>query len=356
MKKGARLAEPGEFTRRAFINGRIDLAQAEAVIDVIRSKSDSSLKIALNQLEGGLSQKIGEVRNNLLTIEANLETAVDFSDEDVETLNKEELNQLLRESQQELGELLDSFEVGKTLKEGLRTVIIGRPNVGKSSTLNALLREKRAIVTPIPGTTRDIIEEIINIGGIPLKIRDTAGLREPQDEIEEIGVQLTEKSINEADLVLFVVDSSEPLTEEDKEIIDIVSNNRTIIVYNKIDLPGKADLAYISQHLPQADVVQISATEGLGIDELQQLIKDLVFAGKAFSLDSTIISNIRHKEAILRATNAVKEADSCLNQGLPEEIVASVLRDSIDVLGQIIGRDFSEDLLDTIFSQFCLGK
>ncbi len=356
IMNGARLAEPGEFTQRAFLNGRIDLAQAEAVIDVIRSKSDSSLKIAINQLEGGLSSSIDKIRNDLLIVEANIEATVDFSDEDIETLNRDRLTFQLNEASKKLLALLESFKVGKIIREGLRTAIIGRPNVGKSSILNALLKEKRAIVTSIPGTTRDIIEEILNIGGIPLKIRDTAGLRKPKDEIEKIGIELTEKSLHEADLVLLVIDSSESLNKEDRDIIRKLTGEKTIVVYNKIDLPKKADLDYINNNLSHKEIVQISATERIGIDKLEEAIKDLVFSGQTFSLDETIITNVRHKEAISQALKLINESTECLGEKMPEEIIAGILREAIEILGRIIGKSFNQDLLDTIFSQFCLGK
>lgn len=356
LDAGARLAEPGEFTKRAFLNGRLDLAQAEAVIDVIKSRTEASLQVASRQLAGGLSEKVGKLREELINILAQLEAAVDFSDEDVEPLSMEGLGSKAQKVLCEIDNLLKSAEAGKVYREGLRTVIVGRPNVGKSSLLNALLRERRAIVTSVPGTTRDVIEEIVSVKGIPLKLRDTAGIRPPSDEVEELGVQLSWDSLKEADLVLYVIDASEELTAEDFELMGKIRDKKTVVVINKTDLPERADEAVIQGKLRFERLVKVSATKRVGVEDLEEAIVDLVFSGKAISLDQTVVTNVRHQEALRKARNNLEEAAKALQQALPEEMVAIVLKDCLNNLGEIVGETVSEDILEKIFSQFCIGK
>lgn len=356
LESGCRLAEPGEFTKRAFLNGRIDLAQAEAVIDVIRSRTAVSLQIAMRQLEGRLSQKVTELREALLNVQAHLEAAIDFPEEDLSPFSGQHLQQEIERILRETDRLLDNAEGGQVYREGIKVAIVGRPNVGKSSLLNALARESKAIVTSIPGTTRDIIEEVVSIRGIPLRLRDTAGLGEPGDEIEQIGMELSRKSIQAADLVLYVADGSEPLAAEDLSIISEIKHKKTLAVVNKIDLPERIEEKRLRQVLEPEKLVRISALNGDGLDDLEQAVVDLVFAGKVFSLDDTLVSNVRHQHALNKTVENLKEATGAIANNFPEEITATAVKDALDSLGEIVGETVTEDLLDKIFSEFCIGK
>lgn len=356
LESGCRMAEPGEFTKRAFLNGRIDLAQAEAVIDIIRSRTAASLQVAICQLEGRLSQKVKALREALLNVQAHLEAAIDFPEEDLSPFSGQRLRQETERIFSEMMRLMENAESGQVYREGIKAAIVGKPNVGKSSLLNALARENKAIVTSIPGTTRDIIEEVVSIRGIPLHLRDTAGLREPGDEIEQIGVELSRKSIREADLVLYVADGSEPLTSEDFSIISETKHKKTLVVVNKIDLPERIEEEMLRQALEPERLVKISALSGDGLEDLEQAVVDLVFAGKVFSLDDTLVSSVRHQHALKKAAEGLKEAVTATENNFPEEITATVVRDAIDALGEIVGETATEDLLDKIFSEFCIGK
>lgn len=356
LRVGARLAEPGEFTKRAFLNGRIDLVQAEAVIDLIKARTEASLQIAMQQLEGGLSQNIKRIRDELLGIMVQLEAAVDFSDEDLDILPFAELRGKTEEALRGIEGLLEGAADGKIIREGLRTVIAGRPNVGKSSLLNVLLKEERAIVTPVPGTTRDVIEEAVNIRGVALRLRDTAGIRHPGDEVEQLGVELSRKSLRQADLVLYVVDGSEPLTPEDFMIMDEIKNKKTVVIINKIDLPLQVDEKEVGSKIKCERLVRISALHGEGIESLKEAILDLVFSGRAVCLDEAIVSKTRHIDALRKAKNNLIEAVSLLKEGQHEEVVATVLKDALGFLGEIIGETTSEDVLVKIFEEFCIGK
>lgn len=358
LRAGARLAEPGEFTRRAFLNGRIDLSQAEAVLDIIKSKTSASLKVALNQLEGNLSSEIGSLRGELRTILANLEAAVDFSDEDIEPFSKREVGEKIEKVCEKCEKLFESTRDGRIYREGIKTVIVGKPNVGKSSLLNALVREERAIVTPIPGTTRDVVEEGLSIRGIPLVLRDTAGIRRPKGTIETIGVELSRKSLSQADLALFVIDGSIPLGREDAAILKEVEGKWTIIVINKIDLPQKiakdAMLRFLgsgNQHL-----VRVSALTTEGIEKLKGTIVDLVFGGRVVSEEGVFVTNTRHRDALGRTIKTLNRAGKACRKDLSEEFVAVDVREALDSLGEIVGETVTEDILDQIFNQFCIGK
>ncbi|MGL5085658.1 MAG: tRNA uridine-5-carboxymethylaminomethyl(34) synthesis GTPase MnmE [Clostridium sp.] len=354
IKAGARLAEPGEFTKRAFLNGRIDLSQAEAVIDIIRAKTDLAMKSALLQSTGSLSQEISKLNGFLLNVLALIEYAVDFTedDEEVDETIPVRVAEGLENAINNMNLLLKTAEEGKIIREGLSLAIVGKPNVGKSSLLNALLREKRAIVTEIAGTTRDVIEEYINLDGIPIKIIDTAGIRETEDVVEKIGVQRSLEKIEEADLVLLVLDSSRSLDEEDKEIIEVVKNKKTVVLLNKIDLEGRIDNSELGLF---ENIINISAREEMGIVDLKNTIKNMFFSGKIDG-ESLIISNTRHKQALIRAEENVKEALQRVRNEEYLDLVSIFVTSGLKALGEITGSELEEDLINKIFSEFCCGK
>lgn len=354
IKAGARLAEPGEFTKRAFLNGRIDLSQAEAVIDIIRAKTELSMKSAVIQSQGRLSQETSDLRNELLGIIAHIEATVDYPEEDLEEITSEKVTMQLMNVMIKIEDLLKNAEEGKIIREGLNTVIVGKPNVGKSSLLNALLRENRAIVTDIPGTTRDVIEEYISIDGIPVKIVDTAGIRETNDFVEKIGVQKSKEKINEADLIILMLDLSQELDNEDKEIIEYIKDKKYILLLNKKDLNRKLDIESIS-YLNEDFVIETSATFGEGIDKLKKGIKDLFFNGKIESKDM-IITNSRHKEALIRANESCINGLQALKNTSAIDLASIDIRNAWYCLGEITGDTLDENIIDKIFSQFCLGK
>lgn len=355
LAEGARIAEPGEFTKRAFLNGRLDLAQAEAVIDLVRAHTDIGADLALKQLGGKLSARVQGLRHDLLGILAQVEASIDFPEE-VGEFPAVEADGKLRQIEHRLKELRNQAEQGKLYRQGLKTVIIGRPNVGKSSLLNALLREERAIVTAIPGTTRDILEEVINIRGIPLKLLDTAGLRATADEVEAIGVQRTRQSMAGAELILWVLDGSEPLRSEDREIAELVAGRTTVVVVNKSDQPLQVDLEQVTAWSGAVPLVVLSAREHAGVEALEEAIFELVMGGQAISSDQTVISKARHQEAVARALRHVQEALATLESGMPVDCLAIDMRAAWELLGEITGETVGSDLLDEIFSNFCIGK
>ena len=356
LTKDVRLAEAGEFTKRAFLNGRIDLSQAEAVIDVIKSKTDKAQEVAQSQLEGSLAKKIRELRSKVTEVLAQLEESIDFSDEDVEDVTYKEIEEKSLELRDEIKKLYDSAESGKILRDGLKTVIIGKPNVGKSSLLNSILGENRAIVTEIPGTTRDVIEEFVNIKGIPLKIVDTAGIRETEDIVEKIGVQKSKESIESADLVIIVLDSSKQLTDEDLEILQSAQSKKTIVLLNKIDLEQVIDESEIEKFVGKENIIKISALKNEGIEQIHDKIESMVFTGDVKSSSSLVITNSRHKDALYKAYNSINDAIDGIMQRLPYDFIEVDFKNIWDYLGYINGDTVQEDLLDTIFSNFCIGK
>ena len=356
LTKDVRLAEAGEFTKRAFLNGRIDLSQAEAVIDVIKSKTDKAQEVAQNQLEGSLANKIKSLRFKVTEVLAQLEVSIDFSDEDVEDVTYKEIEDKSLALRDEIKKLYDSAESGKILRDGLKTVIIGKPNVGKSSLLNSILGENRAIVTEIAGTTRDVIEEFVNIKGIPLKIVDTAGIRETEDIVEKIGVQKSKESIDSADLVIIVLDSSKPLTDEDLEILENARSKKTIVLLNKIDLEQAIDQTVIEEIVGKENIIKISALKNEGIEKIHDKIEAMVFAGDVKSSSSVVITNSRHKDALFKAYNSINDAIAGIDQRLPYDFIEVDFKNIWDYLGYINGDTVQEDLLDTIFSNFCIGK
>ena len=357
LRLGARLAEPGEFSKRAFINGRLDLSQAESIIDLIRAKTTDGAKIALNQLQGRLSEQVQLLQNDILGLLAKIEAIIDFPEDDLPEQTLDEMSLECQRLIDVINKLLEQADSGKIYREGLKTVIVGKPNVGKSSLLNALLREQRAIVTDIPGTTRDIIEEVINIKGVPLKIIDTAGLRETQDLVEKLGVEKSRQLLNQADLVLLVLDASTGLAQEDLNVIKLIENKRVLVLINKIDIAvNKINLAELKQYFTASTILEISAQQEIGLAELEQTVLDLVLAGKLTASENILVSNSRHRFALEQAKNHLSEAQRGMTAYIPADLVAIDLKSSWEFLGDITGNNVSEDLIDRIFADFCIGK
>ena len=356
LSKDVRLADQGEFTKRAFLNGRIDLAQAEAIIDVINAKTDMAHTVAQSQLEGSLSKKIKDLRFNVTEILAQITVSLDFPDEDVEHITYNTLKEKTIALQKEINKLYDTSESGKILRDGLKTVIVGKPNVGKSSLLNAILGENRAIVTDIPGTTRDVIEEFVNIKGIPLKIVDTAGIRETEDVVERIGVEKSREFFSAADLSIVVLDSSRSLDPEDMEILESVQPNKTIVLLNKTDLDRVIDLDKIKECIAEENVIEISALQHEGIEKIHDKIEEMVFAGTVRNSSDLVVTNSRHKDALYKAKQSIEDALNAIESYMPLDFVEVDFKNIWDYLGYINGDTVTEDLLDTIFSNFCIGK
>ena len=356
FKAGATPAEPGEFTKRAFLNGRIDLSQAEAIIDVIKSKTDMAHEVAQSQLEGSLAKKIKDLRMNVTEVLAHLEVSIDFAEEDVEEITYQTLEEKALELRNEIKKLYDTAESGKILRDGLKTVIVGKPNVGKSSLLNSILGENRAIVTDIAGTTRDVIEEFVNIKGIPLKIVDTAGIRETEDVVEKIGVEKSRESFSTADLVIMVLDASRKLSEEDMEILESLKNKKTIVLLNKMDLEPQIELEKVEEFVNSEDIIKISALKHQGIEELQDKIEAMVYHGSVKNSSNLMITNSRHKDALFKAYESINDAISAIEQRMPYDFIEVDFKNIWDYLGYINGDTVREDLLDTIFANFCIGK
>lgn len=356
LKNGAILAEPGEFTKRAFLNGRIDLSQAESIMDLINSKTEKESKASINQLQGDLSNKINEIRHDLLDIMADIEAQIDYPEYDLEEVTNSRTLEVLEKTKNKLEALKDSFRSGKILKEGIKTAIIGRPNAGKSSLLNQILREERAIVSEIEGTTRDTIEEFITIKGIPLKIIDTAGIRQTVDKIEEIGVKKALEIAKEAELVLVILDNTKELTKEDKEILKIAENKNSIILLNKVDL--KENNLEENEEVKKINkkIIKISAKNGNGIEELYNEIEKMFQIENLETDGEIIITNIRHKNQIENGLKNINEAIKAVNNNLPIDIISISIKQTLEDLGKITGANVSEDIINEIFSKFCLGK
>ncbi len=355
LKNGADLAEPGEFTKRAFLNGRIDLSQAESVIDIINAKSDREAKEGIKQLEGYLATSIRQIKNEILDVMTNIEVSIDYPEYDTPEVLEDDLKKKMEEVLDKLHKLEASFDNGKLIKEGIKTAIIGKPNAGKSSLLNAILKEYRAIVTEYEGTTRDTIEEFVNINGIPLKLIDTAGIRETENEVEKIEIEKSIKYAKEADLVILIIDGSKDLSKEDIEILNIVNPKKTIIILNKIDLEQKID-----ENTPEIvkfnNIIKISALKKEGIDKLYEKINDL-FNFNQINVDNDIvITNERHKIQIQKAIQNLNKAIKSLSINMPIDIVAIGLKDVLSDLGEITGEEASEEIINEIFARFCLGK
>jgi len=356
IKQGARLAEPGEFTKRAFLNGRLDLSEAEAVLDLIRAKTDESRRIALEQLKGRLSEKIVNLRERLIYLCVFIEAYIDFPEEEIEFSSKKEMTESIKAILRELDSLLKTYDEGRFFREGLGAAIVGRPNVGKSALLNALLRKDRAIVTDIPGTTRDIIEEYLNINGLPLRIIDTAGIRESHDMVEIEGVKRSLKAIDEADLVIAIIDGSEPLKKEDFNVIEKVKDKNTIIAINKSDLPEAEDNLISRLKSYTKRIIRISATRGDGLDELKDIMFNSCLKNWKEQREGIIVTNLRHKIVIQSAYDSLENALKTIETDQPVEITALELRDALTRLGEIVGAVTTDDILNRIFSVFCVGK
>jgi tRNA modification GTPase len=354
LKEGARLAEPGEFTKRAFLNGRISLTQAEAVMDLISARTEESMKIAVDQLRGGLSEKLGALRNSLIEICAYAEAYIDFPEEDIETGTLDEMVMRLGKIRDESERLSRTFEEARFFREGLSVAIVGRPNVGKSSLLNALLRRERAIVTPIPGTTRDTIEEYLNIQGLPVRIVDTAGIRSPSEAVEREGIRRSIEALEQADFVIAMLDGSEALKEGDREILERIREKNAVIAINKCDLPG---MIQFEEGMPAGKThISISARNGDGLEELKSLIFQSTLKDWKEDREGIIVTNIRHKLALDRASASLARAIDSLRSNQPIEIIALELRDALGSIGEITGAVTTEDILNRIFSDFCIGK
>jgi len=356
LKMGARIADPGEFTKRAFLNGRIDLAQAEAVADIIRARTDLSLKVAVGQLEGRLSKKISQVRADLISLLASVEASIDFPDEDLDFITTEEIVYQIKNVYNKLDSILATAENGRIITEGIKGVIIGRPNVGKSSLFNALLKEDRAIVTSIPGTTRDPIEEFVNLNGVPLKLTDTAGIHETDDVIEVESIDRTKAHLDQADLILMVLDGSDVLTDDDRHLISIVADKRTIVVVNKADLPKMLDRDELDSLAPDMLITCVSAVDESGLHDLKSAISEMVFHRDSLSADPVFVTKAWQKNAIRKAMESLQFAQETIKASMPIELIAVDLRGALNNLGEITGENASQEILDQIFSRFCIGK
>ena len=350
LRQGARLASPGEMTMRAFLLGRLDLAQAEAVLDVVRAKTEAGLRVAVEQLDGHLSQEIREVRAQLVDTLAYLEVTIDFTEDEIP---ERDITAPLQEAAEAIKELLQGADRGMIYRQGIRAAIVGRPNVGKSSLLNRLLRTARAIVTPIPGTTRDTLEETINLQGIPLTLVDTAGIADSEDLVEKLGIERSREALSRADLALMTVDVSEPLQEADVEIAELIGDKPAILVVNKIDLSQQAVLDSL---LPNVRRVRVSALTGEGLEELEEAMVEAVFSGKVVASDAPLVTNPRHKQALHEALEHVEAAVDASTSDTPTDLIAIDVTAAVNALGEITGETATEDLLQIIFSEFCVGK
>lgn len=358
LSYGARMAEPGEFTKRAFLNGRIDLSQSEAVMDLIRAKTDKSMKVALNQLDGDLSRLIRHLRQDILDVLAQVEVNIDYPEYDaVEEMTTKMLKEKALDIQQRIQALLKTAKQGKVLREGLATAIIGRPNVGKSSLLNTLLHEDKAIVTDVAGTTRDVIEEYVNVDGVPLKLIDTAGIRDTNDTVEKIGVERSKRALDAADLILLLIDSSAPLTAEDCELLTATHGKQRIVILNKTDLPRRVDLDELKKLTDGDALIETSIVKHEGMDQLGQQISKMFFnEGIESSQNNVMVTNARHIGLLHQANAALSDVLKGINAGMPVDLVQIDMTRCWDLLGEITGDSYQDELLDQLFSQFCLGK
>lgn len=357
LVNGARLAEPGEFTKRAFLHGRIDLTQAESVMDLIRAKTDRSMKIALNQLDGNLSHLIDSLRKDILDVLAQVEVNIDYPEyDDVEEMTTKLLKEKAIEIKQRIEQLLKTASQGKIMREGLATALVGRPNVGKSSLLNHLLHEDKAIVTDVAGTTRDVIEEYVNVSCVPLKLIDTAGIRETDDKVEKIGVERSKKAIEQSDLVLLVLNAAESLTKEDLELIRLTNDKKRIIILNKTDLEEKLDRKELAKISGNAPVYATSILKNEGVEALEEAISKLFFNGIENSQSTVMVTNARHIALLKKAQNSLDSVLEGISSGMPVDLVQIDMTEAWNLLGEITGESYEDELLDQLFSQFCLGK
>lgn len=357
LSHGARLAEPGEFTKRAFLNGRIDLTQAESVMDLIRAKTDRAMQVAVNQLDGNLSRLIKNIRQEILDALAQVEVNIDYPEYDaVETMTTKMLLEKATMVKKQIEQLLATASQGKVLREGLATAIVGRPNVGKSSLLNYLLHEDKAIVTDVAGTTRDVIEEYVNVRDVPLKLIDTAGIRETDDKVEKIGVERSKQAITQADLVLLILNNSEALTDEDRTLLAATQDKKRLVILNKTDLPVKLDEAELQQTMAPENIIAISALTATGVDQLEQRIADLFWGGIDNSQSTTLVSNARQIGLLNQAKQALDDVLAGIKAEMPVDLVQIDMTRCWDLLGEITGDAYQDELLNQLFSQFCLGK
>ena len=356
LKNGAELAEAGEFTKRAFLNGRIDLSQAESVIDIINAKSDREAKEGIKQLDGYLSREIQEIKKDLMEIVTNIEVSIDYPEYDTPEATNEDIREKIDITRERLSSLEKSFKNGKIIKEGIKTVIIGRPNAGKSSLLNAMLKEERAIVTEYEGTTRDTIEEFVNINGIPLILVDTAGIREAEDAVEKIGIEKSRKLAQDADLIIAIIDASKELTEEDIEILEIAKNKKSIIVLNKLDLQEVINENDDKIQEFDENIIKISAMQKTGLENLYNKITELFNLNEINFDNDIVITNERHRNLICKAIENLNKAEETLNSNMPVDIIFISLKDVLSNLGSITGEEAGEEIINEIFARFCLGK
>ena len=356
LRNGARLAEPGEFTKRAFLNGRLDLSQAEAVIDLIKAKTDRTFDVALDQLSGRFSDEIKNIRAALLDLLVNVTVNIDYPDEDIEELTYSDMETTISQIGDMVEKLLSTADSGKILRDGLNVAIIGKPNVGKSSLMNELLKETRAIVTEIPGTTRDTIEEVISIKNIPVRLTDTAGIRETEDKIEQIGIEKSKQSFNEADLIIFVMDSSREISDEDKEIIETIGNRKAIVLINKIDLGRSWSTEEIQSMMPNASIIETSMLQRKGVDKIEEEIVNMVYSGNVKQSESVMVTNVRHKELLEKAKESLSDAYNMAVAREAMDFIEIDINAAYGFLGEIIGETVSDDIINEVFARFCLGK
>jgi tRNA modification GTPase len=355
IKNGAKSAAPGEFTKRAFLNGRLDLSQAEAVMDLINSQNDFALNSSIEQLKGGVSEKIKEIRSDVIYHIAFIESALDDPEHISLDGYDNEISEMINKNISKIKKMIDTFDNGRIMKEGIKTVILGKPNAGKSSLLNRMLGEERAIVTDIEGTTRDTLEENINLNGLSLKIIDTAGIRNTDDKVEQIGVNKAKEIAEGADLIIYVVDGSKDIDENDKVILEIIKNKKVIVLLNKTDIDRVVDIEQLNE-IPKEDIIEFSAKAGLGMDELEEKIKDMFYSGEITFNDQVYITNARHKEALENSYNSLLKVKESVDAGMPEDFYSIDLMDAYEQLGLIIGESVEDDLVNEIFSKFCMGK
>lgn len=356
LRKGARLAEPGEFTKRAFLNGRLDLSQAEAVIDMIRAKTDRSFDVAVSQLEGRLSLKVEEIRQKLLDLLVDITVNIDYPDEDIEEMTYEKLEESIVETQDMIEKLLETSSTGRMIREGIKIAIVGKPNVGKSSLMNGLLKETRAIVTDIPGTTRDTIEEVLSIRNIPVYLVDTAGIRETSDKVEKMGIEKSKEAFNQADFILFLLDGSRPLEEEDLRIMELLKERKSLVLINKRDLGEAISIEEIAAKLPASQVIEASLLKGQGITEIEDAVEDLVYGGEIVQKESMMVNNVRHIELLQQAVKSLTDALHMSERREALDFIEVDVKNAYERLGEIIGETVSDDIINEVFARFCLGK
>ncbi len=356
LRKGARLAEPGEFTKRAFLNGRLDLSQAEAVIDMIRAKTDKSFDVAVSQLEGRLSLKVEEIRQKLLDLLVDITVNIDYPDEDIEEMTYEKLEESIVETQDMIEKLLETSSTGRMIREGIKIAIVGKPNVGKSSLMNGLLKETRAIVTDIPGTTRDTIEEVLSIRNIPVYLVDTAGIRETSDKVEKMGIEKSKEAFNQADFILFLLDGSRPLEEEDLQIMELLKERKSLVLINKRDLGEAISIEEIAAKLPASQVIEASLLKGQGITEIEDAVEDLVYGGEIVQKESMMVNNVRHIELLQQAVKSLTDALHMSERREALDFIEVDVKNAYERLGEIIGETVSDDIINEVFARFCLGK